>query len=160
MNKTNAMRVLERAGVPFIAHEYDTARGVDALSVAATLGMPPDRIFKTLVVISPMREHFVFVVPATGELDLKKAARAAGVKSLEMLPQKSLLSTTGYVHGGCSPVGMKKAFPTFFDVSARAQATCCVSGGKIGLTLEVNADRLAAFISARFADLIAAHATP
>ena len=160
MNKTNVMRVLERAGVPFVAHEYDTARGVDALSVAATLGMPPDRIFKTLVVISPMREHFVFVVPATGELDLKKAARAAGVKSLEMLPQKSLLSTTGYVHGGCSPVGMKKAFPTFFDVSARAQATCCVSGGKIGLTLEVNADRLAAFIAARFADLIAAHATP
>ena len=154
MIKTNAMRILEEAKIDFTPYAYDPKHGIDALSVAACLGKDPHRIFKTLVVVSPDLMHFVCVVPATAELDLKKAACAAHVKSLEMIPLKKLLPTTGYVHGGCSPVGMKKAFPTLIDASARSFDTFCVSGGKIGLTLELNAEDLAAFIGAQFADLI------
>lgn len=154
MIKTNAMRILEEAKIEFTSYAYNPKHGIDALSVATCLGKDPHRIFKTLVVVSPDLAHFVCVVPATAELDLKKAARAAHVKSLEMIPLKKLQPTTGYVHGGCSPVGMKKAFPTLIDASARSFDTFCVSGGKIGLTLELNAEALAAFIGAQFADLI------
>ena len=153
MLKTNAMRMLEKGGIKYTTHEYEPSKGVGALFTAEYLGKSPEVIFKTLVTVSPTHEHFVFVVPATAELDLKKAAKAAGVKSVEMIAQKELLPLTGYVHGGCSPVGMKKAFKTYFDSSALNFDTICLSGGKIGLTLELNAKELADFINAGFADL-------
>lgn len=154
MIKTNAMRFLESAKIPFKVYEYDPKIGVDALSVAKYLNKTPEMIFKTLVVVSSQHEHFVFVVPATNALDLKKAAKVAGVKSVEMLPLKKLLPITGYVHGGCSPVGMKKQFPTFIDETATLLDTFCMSGGKVGLTLELSAQDLAELISAKFADLV------
>ena len=145
--------MLEKGGIKYTAHEYEPVNGVGALFTAEYLGKSPDVIFKTLVTVAPTREHFVFVVPAATELDLKKAAKAAGVKSVEMIALKELLPLTGYVHGGCSPVGMKKAFKTYFDNSALNFDLICVSGGKIGLTLELNAHALAGFIGAGFADL-------
>lgn len=153
MLKTNAMRMLEKGGIKYTTHEYEPSKGVGALFTAEYLGKSPEVIFKTLVTVSPTHEHFVFVVPATAELDLKKAAKAAVVKSVEMIAQKELLPLTGYVHGGCSPVGMKKAFKTYFHTSALNFEAICVSGGKIGLTLELNAKALATFINAGFADL-------
>ena len=158
MIKTNAMRIIETAGVPFRVYEYDPKEGVDAVAVAKYVNRPVEQVFKTLVTEAPTNqhgfEHFVFVVPANAELDVKKAAKAAGVKSLEMMPLKKLTPLTGYVHGGCSPVGMKKVFPTFIDETAVLFDTFCVSGGKIGITLELNAEQLAQAINAKFADLI------
>ena len=158
MIKTNAMRIIETAGVPFRVYEYDPKEGVDAVAVAKYVNRPVEQVFKTLVTEAPTNqhgfEHFVFVVPANAELDVKKAAKAAGVKSLEMMPLKKLTPLTGYVHGGCSPVGMKKVFPTFIDETAVLFDTFCVSGGKIGITLELNAEQLAQAIDAKFADLV------
>ena len=152
--KTNAVRLLESAGIVFAAHEYPVDDGrIDARSIAEKLGRTPDEVFKTLVAESPAHEHFVFVIPAAGELDLKKAAAAAGRKSIEMIPQKQLFPLTGYVHGGCSPVGMKKLFPTFIDETAQLFDVMFVSGGKVGLNLEIAPDLLCGFIQARYADL-------
>ena len=107
--KTNAVRLVESAGVPHRVYEYDVSDGrIDALAIAEKIGRPPEEVFKTLVAEAPGHEHFVFIVPAVSELDLKKAARAVGRKSIELIPQKQLLPLTGYVHGGCSPLGMKK----------------------------------------------------
>ena len=153
MLKTNAMRIIEKGNIKYKAHEYEPSKGVGALFTAEYLEKSPDVVFKTLVTVAPTHEHFVFVVPGARELDLKKAAKAAGVKSVEMIAQKELLPLTGYVHGGCSPVGMKKAFKTYFDSSALNFDTICLSGGKIGLTLELNAKELADFINAGFAEL-------
>ena len=157
MQKTNAIRILETVKIPFKIYEYDPKEGVDALTVAHYVNRPEEQVFKTLVTESPTDQHtfqhFVFVIPANTELDVKKAAKAAGVKNLEMMPLKKLTPLTGYIHGGCSPVGMKKVFPTFIDETAVLFETFCVSGGKIGLTLELNAEQLAAAIHAKFADL-------
>lgn len=157
MIKTNVMRILEKGRVAYKAYVYEPVSGVDALSIAKYLNKAPEVVFKTLVTVAPTHEHFVFVVPATGELDLKKAAKAAGVKSVEMIALKELLPLTGYVHGGCSPVGMKKVFKTYFDESALTFETIFLSGGKIGATVELNAQKLADFIKAGFADLTCAH---
>ena len=115
--KTNVMRTLEQAGIAYTPHWYDPeeTKGTD---IAVTLGESVECVFKTLVTEGPGREHFVFVIPVEETLDLKKAARAVGVKNIAMIPQKELLPLTGYVHGGCSPVGMKKPFPTFIDETA------------------------------------------
>ena len=157
MQKTNAMRILETVKVPFKAYEYDPKEGVDAIKVADYLHKPVEQVFKTLVTESPTQQHgfnhYVFVIPANCELDVKKAALTAHVKSLEMVPLKKLTPLTGYIHGGCSPVGMKKNFPTFIDKTAILFETICVSGGKVGLTLELNAEQLAGAISAGFANL-------
>ena len=155
MIKTNAMRILETAHILFKFYEYNPGTAVDAGSVAMFLKKDPEEVFKTLVTISHTHEHFVFVVPSNHELDLKKAARAAGVKNLEMIPLKTLLPTTGYIHGGCSPVGMKKKFKTFIDTHAQNLQTFCISGGKIGLTLELSPQELSNFLQAPFADLTA-----
>ena len=153
--KTNALRLLEAAGIAYNPCEYPTGDGrIDAVSVAEKLGAEPDRVFKTLVTESPDREHFVFIIPGNAELDLKKAARAAGKKSIEMLRVKELLPLTGYVHGGCSPVGMKKLFPTWIDESAILYDRIFVSGGRVGLNLEIGPETLATFLPAEFADLI------
>ena len=153
MIKTNVMRILESAKVDFIPYEYSCKQGVDAVSVAKYLNKSVDQVFKTLVVEASVTEHFVFVIPASATLDLKKAAKVAQVKQVSMLPQKRLLPLTGYVHGGCSPVGMKKAFPTFIDETAILFDTICVSGGKIGVTLELSAQSLASLIGATFMDI-------
>ena len=157
MNKTNAMRIVENAKVEYKAYEYPPPAQLDAVSIAKVLNKPVEQTFKTLVTQAPTQqhgfEHVVFVIPADAELSVKKAAAAAGVKNLEMLPLKKLLPLTGYVHGGCSPVGMKKSFPVFIDETAVLFDTICLSGGRIGLTLELNAEALATAIGAKFADL-------
>ena len=152
--KTNAVRLLESAGIVFTAHEYPVDDGmIDAKSIARKLGRTPDEVFKTLVAETPAHEYFVFVIPAAGELDLKKAAQAAQRKSIDMIPLKQLFPLTGYVHGGCSPVGMKKLFPTFIDETAILFEKIFVSGGKVGLNLEIAPEDLAGFVPAEFADL-------
>ncbi len=155
--KTNVMRILESAKIPFTAYTYDPKIGIDAVSVANQVHKSTDQVFKTLVTQSATQthsfEHFVFVIPAAHELDLKKAAKAANVKNLEMMPMKNLLPLTGYIHGGCSPIGMKKSFPTFIDETAILFDTICVSGGKVGVTLQLNPQQLSDFVKAPFYDL-------
>ena len=154
MEKTNVLRLLDNAGIPYKALEYSGADGrIDALSIAEKTGIPPEQCFKTLVTENPAHEHFVFVMPATSGLDLKKAARVSGSKSIAMILQKTLLPLTGYVHGGCSPIGMKKLFPTFIEETAQLYDTIGVSGGRIGLTVVIDPQDLATFIGAQFADL-------
>ena len=150
--KTNVMRLLDQAGIPYTPHFYD-AELTAATEVAAALGQSPECLFKTLVTVSGVGEHFVFVIPADGTLDLKKAARAAGAKSIAMLKQKDLLPLTGYVHGGCSPVGMKKPFPTWIDETALITDAFCCSAGRRGAQMELSPEALADHIGAAFADL-------
>lgn len=154
MIKTNAMRLLDARKIRNLPHEYD-AEITDGCTVADTLGEPRERVFKTLVAASGKGEHLVFVLPVCHELDLKAAARAAGVKSVAMIKQKELEPLTGYVHGGCSPVGMKKRFRTFIDGSAASFETIFVSAGKRGVQMEVSPVELADFCGAVFAPVAA-----
>lgn len=150
--KTNVMRLLEQKQIPYTPHSYPYAGGaVDAHTVAGLIGLPPERVYKTLVTRGAGGGYYVFVVPALGELDLKAAARAAGEKSIEMIPQAKLLPLTGYVHGGCSPLGMKKRFPTVFDDSALGLESMAVSAGKIGFQVELAPAELCALAGGRFA---------
>ena len=151
--KTNAMRILERAGVSHRVHTYDPAQGIDGVSVARQLHQDPQAVFKTLVTQGKSRAFYVFVVPVCATLSLKRAACACGEKSVEMIPQKLLLPATGYVHGGCSPIGMKKAFPTFVDETAQLFDTICVSAGRIGAQAELAPDALCALTGAAYAAL-------
>ncbi len=151
--KTNVMRILEKAAVPHSVHYYDPDRGIDGISVASQLGQDPQSVFKTLVTQGKSRSFYVFVIPVGATLNLKLAAGACGEKSIEMIPQKNLLATTGYIHGGCSPIGMKKAFPTFIDETAQLFDTICVSAGKIGVQVELNPDDLLSLVSAQYAAL-------
>ena len=152
--KTNAMRLLERAGVPYEMHTYQAADGeIDGLSVAHKTGTPPEKVFKTLVTRGRSGGIYVFVLPVAQELDMKLAAKACGEKSVEMVHVKELLALTGYVRGGCSPAGMKKQYPTWLDQAALQQETILVSGGKIGTQIEAAPQALAAAIGASFAPL-------
>ena len=135
--KTNVMRILDKAKIPHQAHNYTDTGAISGPEVAAALKQDPARVFKTLVTVGKSRQPYVFVIPVCRELDLKKAAACVGEKAVDMLPQRDLLKTTGYIHGGCSPVGMKKAFPTVFDASAGNFQEIYVSGGRVGLTLKV-----------------------
>ena len=154
MIKTNVERLLENAGIPFTPYEYDVSDGkLDAISIARKIGKDQDQVFKTLVTEAPGPEYFVFVIPGPATLDLKKAARAAKVKSIAMIPQKKLLPLTGYIHGGCSPIGMKKVLPTFLDETAILYDTICVSAGKVGTNVELNPESLAEYVSAPMVDL-------
>ena len=130
--KTNVMRTLDQKKIPYTAHSYDPDGPVDGVSVAQILGQPPEQVFKTLVTKGASGAYYVFDIPVAENLDLKKAAKAVGEKSVAMLPQKELLPLTGYVHGGCSPVGMKKRYRTVFDESVLTQQKVYVSGGRIG----------------------------
>ena len=154
--KTNVVRILEAAGIPCTAYEVPLEKGQvpDGVTAARLIGKPPEQVFKTLVAEGPKGEHFVFVIPVAETLDLKKAARAAGVKSIAMLPQKKLLPLTGYVHGGCSPVGMKKQFPTVFHETVNGLETVIVSAGKIGHQVQVRPRDLLALLRAKTADVI------
>jgi Cys-tRNA(Pro)/Cys-tRNA(Cys) deacylase len=155
MTKTNALRILKTAEVPFSIHEYDTSDGkTDGLSVAAKIGREPEVVFKTLVATGKTTGLNVFVIPVEFELDLKKAALAAGDKNIEMIKSKDLEPQTGYVHGGCSPVGMKKPFPTFIEEMAQLLDTMIVSVGRIGLQAELSPSDLARITGASFRDLV------
>ncbi len=134
--KTNVMRILGQAGIPYVPHDYTDSGAVSGPDVAAALHEDPDRVFKTLVTEGASGAYYVFVIPVSGELNLKKAAAAVHEKSIRMIPQKELFPLTGYVHGGCSPIGMKKAFPTVFDFTAELFDTVCFSAGKIGFQVE------------------------
>lgn len=152
--KTNVMRTLEQKKIGYTAHAYDPDGPVDGVSVAAVLGQAPERVFKTLVTRGASGGYYVFDVPVAENLDLKKAAKAVGEKSVAMLPQKELLGLTGYVHGGCSPVGMKKQFPTVFHETAVLYDTICVSAGRIGAQVECRPDDLIGLLRADTADII------
>jgi Cys-tRNA(Pro)/Cys-tRNA(Cys) deacylase len=155
MTKTNALRILDAAGVPYSVHEYDPSDGqIDGLSVAAKIGREPENVFKTLVTAGKTSGLNVFVIPVEYELDLKKVAAAAGDKYIELIKAKDLEPQTGYVHGGCSPVGMKKQFPTFIEETAQLLETIIVSAGRIGLQAELAPDALAAVTGAEFCDLV------
>ena len=153
-DKTNAMRLLDAAKIPYKTRLYDPEITLGT-EVARLLNEDPDRVFKTLVCESPNHEHFVFVIPVNAELDLKKAAKAAKTKSIDLIPQKELLPLTGYVHGGCSPIGMKKAFPTFIEESASLFEAIFVSGGRKGMQIEISPVDLASYCGASLLPLAA-----
>ncbi len=152
-DKTNVMRLLDQHGVPYTPHFYDPDGPIDGLSVARAVGADPEAVFKTLVTRGASGGYYVFDIPVGDSLDLKKAARAVGEKSIAMLPQKELLPLTGYVHGGCSPVGMKKPFPTVFHETVILFDTIYVSAGKIGAQVETDPNALMALIGAGAADV-------
>ncbi|VDN48352.1 putative Cys-tRNA(Pro)/Cys-tRNA(Cys) deacylase YjdI [Petrocella atlantisensis] len=149
MKKTNAMRLLDRDKIPYTAYEYEVIDGkTDGLTVAMSINQEPERVYKTLVTIGASRTYYVYVIPVAKELDLKKAAKVAGEKKIDMIPMKDLLPTTGYIHGGCSPVGMKKLFKTFIDESCKNHKTLILSGGARGVQVEVELEDLLRVTSA------------
>lgn len=152
--KTNVMRILDQHKVEYKHYDYTDTGAVSGVDVARAMGENPAQVFKTLVTKGKTGNNYVFVLPSNQELDLKKAARAAGEKSIEMLKSKDLLPLTGYVHGGCSPIGMKKFFTTYIDNSAKDFETIIFSGGKVGQQVETSTDGLAKLISFEFQDLI------
>ena len=152
--KTNVMRVLEQHNIPYTAHFYPADGPIDGVSVAAVLGQDPEQVFKTLVTKAASGNYYVFDIPVAENLDLKKAAKAVGEKSIAMIPQKDLLPLTGYIHGGCSPVGMKKQFPTVFHETLVLFDTICVSAGKIGAQVEVDPQALMELLGAETADVV------
>ena len=154
--KTNVMRTLEQKKIPYTAHTYPHEDGVavDGVTVAEMLGQDPAAVFKTLVTRGASGGYYVFDIPVAETLDLKKAAKAVGEKSIAMLPSKELLALTGYIHGGCSPVGMKKQFPTVFHESCLSMPTMMVSAGKIGYQVEAKPGDLIALVNAETADII------
>ena len=153
--KTNVMRILDQKKVAYTPHHYAHPDGaVDGVSVAALIDRDPSCVCKTLVTQGASKKYYVFVIPVGRELDLKAAARAAGEKSIEMLKQAQLLPLTGYVHGGCSPVGMKKQFPTVFHESCLEQDVIYVSAGKVGFQVELAPTDLMELVGAGAADVI------
>ncbi len=151
--KTNVMRVLDSKKVNYKKHNYLSTGAVSGTEVAEALGENPDMVFKTLVTVSKSKNYYVFMVPVEKELDLKKAAGVVGEKKIEMLKSKDLLPLTGYVHGGCSPIGMKKFFQTTIDKSAEQFETIMFSGGKIGYQVEVALEDLKKIIRFELRDI-------
>ncbi len=152
--KTNVMRTLDQKKIPYTAFSYDPNGPIDGVSVAAETGLDAASVFKTLVTKGASGAYYVFDIPVAENLDLKKAAKAVGEKSIAMLPQKELLPLTGYVHGGCSPVGMKKQFPTVFHETVNELALVAVSAGKIGHQVQVKPAELLDLLRAKTADVI------
>ena len=153
MEKTNAMRQLDRKKIAYRVHSYDGG-ALSGTEVAAALGQDAGRVFKTLVTQGKSGEHFVFMIPVAQELDLKKAAKACGEKSVAMIKSRDLLPTTGYVHGGCSPIGMKKPFPTYCDETCVLFDTIIFSGGRIGTQIEMSFDDLCQLVDVEPVDLV------
>ena len=152
--KTNVMRTLEQKKIPYTAFSYDPNGPIDGVSVAAETGLDAASVFKTLVTKGASGAYYVFDIPVAENLDLKKGAKAVGEKSIAMLPQKELLPLTGYVHGGCSPVGMKKQFPTVFHETVNELELIAVSAGKIGHQVQVKPDDLLKLLRAKTADVV------
>ena len=155
-DKTNVMRILEQKKITYISHNYLDTGAVSGTEVAEALGEDPEMVFKTLVTVGKSKTNYVFVVPVNKELNLKKAAQSVGEKSVEMIKSKELLPLTGYIHGGCSPIGMKKQFPTVFHHSALDQETIFVSAGKIGFQVELSPADLMKLVRGTAADVTAA----
>ncbi|MBQ3848356.1 MAG: Cys-tRNA(Pro) deacylase [Clostridia bacterium] len=151
--KTNVMRVLDQKKIPYRHHCYIDTGAVAGAEVAKILGEDPEKVFKTLVTVGASKRYYVFVVPVEKELDLKKAAKAVGEKNIEMIKSKELLPLTGYIHGGCSPIGMKKFFTTTIDESARNFDTIMFSAGKIGYQVELSPSDLAKVIRFEYAQI-------
>lgn len=151
--KTNVARILEAAGISYKQYSCENAEGLSGAEVARLQGQDPDRTFKTLVTVGKSGQNYVFVIPVCNELDLKKAAQAVGEKSIEMIKARELLPLTGYIHGGCSPIGMKKLFPTIVDETAGLFDTFIFSAGKVGCQVEISPDDLQRIIPFRFADV-------
>ena len=152
--KTNVMRVLEQKGISYTPHTYEHGDAApDGVTVARSLGQDPEAVFKTLVTRGASGGYYVFDIPVAHTLDLKKAAKAVGEKSIAMLPARELLPLTGYIHGGCSPVGMKKQFPTVFHETCILYDTICVSAGKVGFQVEVSPEALMELVGAGTADV-------
>ena len=153
-DKTNVMRILDGKKIPYESHSYEPDATMSGVEIAGILGEDPANVYKTLVTQGKSGAYYVFVVPVAEELDLKKAAKAAGEKAVSMIKQKELLPLTGYVHGGCSPIGMKKAFPTFIHESASGLDKIFVSAGKVGFQIEIKAKDLIETAGCRPADII------
>ncbi len=151
--KTNVMRILDSLKINYSVHTYTESGAVSGADVAASLGEDPDQVFKTLVTRAASGTYYVFLVPVSGELNLKKAAQTVGEKKIEMIKSKELLPLTGYIHGGCSPIGMKKQFRTVIDETAQLYDTILFSAGKIGFQVEVSPDDLAKALPFEYADI-------
>ena len=151
--KTNVMRILDQKKINYNSYDYTETNAVSGMEVATSLNEDPNKVFKTLVTVAKSKINYIFVVPVSKELDLKKAAKAVGEKSVEMIKSKELLPLTGYIHGGCSPIGMKKLFKTVIDKSATNFETFIFSGGKIGYQVEVTLDDLKKVIDYSLEDI-------
>ena len=152
--KTNAVRIVERSKIPFTVQTYDHSDGaIDGVSVAAKLGQDPAQVYKTLVTRGDSKNLYVFVIPVAKELHLKKAAKTVGEKSIEMIHVSEINKLTGYIRGGCSPIGMKKLYTTTIDQSAEELDQIFVSAGKIGMQIGINPKELAKLVNAKFADI-------
>ena len=152
--KTNVMRILDAQKIPYRHYEYDDSNNmVDGITVAHMIGKDPAVVYKTLVTAGKPRQYYVFVLPISKALDLKKAARAVGEKRIEMIPVRDIEAVTGYIKGGCSPIGMKKQYPTVFDISAQALPHIIFNGGKVGTQVELDPADIGKLIPCRFADI-------
>ena len=152
-NKTNVMRILEQKNINYISHYYTDTDAISGIDVANALKQNPNQVFKTLVTVGNTKTNYVFLIPVNKELDLKKAANAVKEKSITMIKTKELLPLTGYIHGGCSPIGMKKQFKTVIDITAKEFETIIFSGGKIGYQVEVSLDDLRKVIDFDLVDI-------
>ena len=152
-DKTNVMRILDQKKIPYTSHYYGDTEAISGVEVAEVLHQNPEHVFKTLVTVGASKNNYVFVVPVEKELDLKKAATAVSEKSISMIKSKELLPLTGYIHGGCSPIGMKKQFKTVIDISATEFETIIFSGGKIGYQVELPLVELRKIISFELEDI-------
>lgn len=153
-NKTNVLRILDKHKARYTCRVYDDKAGLTGAEIANLLGENKAQVFKTLVTVAKSKQHYVFMIPVAAELDLKKAALAVNEKNLEMIKQKELLPLTGYIHGGCSPIGMKKFFPTTIDQSALNFETIFFSAGRVGLQVETDLKILESVIQINYADLV------
>ena len=153
-HKTNVMRILDKAKISYISHCYADTDAISGTEAAEALGLSPEQVFKTLVTVGKTKACYVFVIPASGDLDLKKAAHSVGEKSIEMIKAKELLPLTGYIHGGCSPIGMKKHFTTIIDASAAGLKTIVFSAGKIGYSVELSLEEVKKVLRFELADVI------
>lgn len=154
IGKTNAMRRLDALKISYGEYTYESDGAISGVEVARSLGQNPDQVFKTLVTVGKSGEHYVFMIPVAEELDLKKAAKAVGEKAVEMVKSRELLPLTGYIHGGCSPIGMKKFFRTTVHETAELYDTIIFSGGKIGYQIELCIEDLKKAIELKTADLV------
>ncbi len=152
--KTNAMRILETMKIPFTCHTYECEEFIDGLQIADKLALPYEKVYKTLVTRGNSRNYFVFVIPIARELDLKKAAKAVGEKSVEMIAVRDIQGVTGYIRGGCTAIGMKKRYVTRIDKSAEELSDIYVSGGRIGSQIHLSPADLARAAGAEFAELV------
>ena len=152
--KTNVMRILDSKKIEYKSHYYGDSDAISGVDVASELGENPDQVFKTLVTRAHSGAYYVFVIPVSKELDLKKAAKIVKEKNVEMIKQKELLPLTGYIHGGCSPVGMKKFFISFIDITSKSYDTIFISAGKVGYQVELNVEDLTKVIRIEFEDLV------